>query len=350
MNETGGLELRDASIPFGSREGLRGLSLQLAPGERLALVGPSGVGKTSVLRAIAGLQPLTAGLVIVRGRDVTSLAPERREVVYLHQTPSLFPHLSVLDNVGFPLEVRGVARRDARVRASELLVQVQLGDLSGRAPATLSGGQRHRVALARALAANPAALLLDEPFAALDPALRSDVRDSTLAILTSDRVPSVIVVTHDVDEAALIADRVAVLIDGVIAQIAEPATLMARPASLAVARFLGIPNIVVGERDGAGRFRSILGCLPGSGPAGMVAAVFRPDVLRATRAVSTPALGRVLSVQHRVAGTLVCVEAGGTELYAVPESDTELKAGDEVELQVRAECLHFVPTVQPLGQ
>ena len=343
MSAEPGLELRDAAIPFGTHEGLRNISLQLARGERLALVGPSGAGKTSILRALAGLQALSAGRVLVRGRDVTDLAPSHRAVVYLHQSPALFPHLSVLDNVGFPLEVRGVSRHAARARAAELLERVRVGDLAARRPATLSGGQRHRVALARALAADPAALLLDEPFAALDPALRAEVRDATFEFLTRAAGPAIIVVTHDVDEAARIGDRIAVLLGGAIAQDAAPATVLARPASLAVAQFLGIPNIVVGERDGSGSFHSILGCHAAVGPAGRVAAVFRPDVLTARASTGPGAVGRVLSIVHRVSGLLVRIDVRGQELLALPAGERALCAGDMVELQLADAGLHLVP-------
>ena len=174
----------------------------------MALLGPSGVGKTSLLRAIAGLGTLSSGTVLVDGRDVTAAPPDGRGIVYMHQSPSLFPHLSVLDNVAFPLEVRGVSRSEAaRPTAAELLARVQLRPAASRPPSTLSGGQRHRVALARALAADPAVLLLDEPFASLDPELRAEVREAVVDLLERGEGPAVVLVTHDVDEAAGLADR-----------------------------------------------------------------------------------------------------------------------------------------------
>lgn len=299
-NEQAGLVLRDVGIPFGAREGLRHLSLTVGAGEHVALLGPSGAGKTTLLRAIAGLEPMSAGCVIVGGRDVTRLEPEQRGVVYLHQTPMLFPHLSVIDNVGFPLEVRGASRAVARKRAGELLERVRLSNLSHRDANALSGGQRHRVALARALAANPRVLLLDEPFNALDPALRGDVRDAVFTMLAVDDGPAVVLVTHDVDEAAGLADRIVVLLDGVVAQDAEPSLLLSHPANAPVARFLGIPNIISGVVDGHGAFRCPLGAFPTRLPQGRAALVCRPDAIVARASVPASPLAIVRDVVREV--------------------------------------------------
>lgn len=348
MSAVPGLEIRDAAIPFGTASGLQRITLRVAQGERVALVGPSGVGKTSILRATAGLQPVTVGFVTVDGRDVTAKPPERRRVVYLHQSPSLFPHLSALDNVAFPFEIRGVARREARVRALSLLEDVQLGAFAPRRASELSGGQRHRVALARALAADPVVLLLDEPFVALDPALRAEVREATLATLDRAQRPATLIVTHDVDEAAVCADRILVLLDGAIAQDAVPSDLLTRPASLAVARFLGIPNIIAGRRDGHGGIHSVLGCHRAPGPSGLGAIVLRPDAIRVRRAdsscveVGAPGpVARVVAITPQVAGTVVRVDLEGVLLTGVSGGD-DLRPGDTVAVQVRGDAVHVV--------
>lgn len=347
-----GLIVRGASVPFGTRDGLHDIDLTVAPGERVALLGPSGAGKTTLLRAIAGLEPMTAGSLHVGGTDVTHALPERRGVVYLHQTPMLFPHLSVEDNVGFPLEVRGATRADARRRAGELLDRVQLSNLAHRSAGALSGGQRHRVALARALAANPAVLLLDEPFNALDPALRADVRDAVFTMLHHARGPSVVIVTHDVDEAASLAGRMAVLLEGQIAQDATPADIMTRPASVAVARFLGLPNIVPGVCDGAGTFQCALGDFASTLGAGPAALVSRPDgfvVHLAAPPGGEAFAGEVTSVRERVSGSLAVVRIDDRAAVQVIAAlgDTSARAGDRVWVSVSRTRAQVVPVTAP---
>lgn len=350
MSAQDGVVVRDAHVLFGARVGLRDVSLHVRAGERLAVLGPSGVGKTSLLRAIAGLDGLAAGSIIVNGIDVTTVAAERRGIVYLHQSPSLFPHLSVQDNVGFPMEIRGATRRVARKRAGILLERVQLSAFVERAPATLSGGQRHRVALARALAASPSALLLDEPFAALDPELRSDVRSAVLALLGDERAPATIVVTHDIDEAVSIAHHVAVLLDGRVAQHATPATLLAQPASLAVARFLGLPNIVAGVSDGAGVVTSPLGTFASALVAGPAVLVSRADAIRAQRVsmyqpdVSTHGLpqAHIVAVHERVGGIMLRVRIDAQELSVVPIDGAPFAPGDVVTLHVDRARIHVL--------
>jgi putative spermidine/putrescine transport system ATP-binding protein len=333
----GGLTVHEAQVRFGRATGLEALSLQVARGERLALVGPSGAGKTSLLRAIAGLDALGAGRIVVGGRDVTGAEPEARRVVYLHQAPSLFPHLSVLDNVAFPLEVRGTDRAAARRRAHALLEAVGLTAFAGRRGATLSGGQRHRAALARALAAEPEVLLLDEPFAALDPALRAEVREAVVALLDA-RGPAVVVVTHDVDEASGFAHRIAVLLDRRLAQVAAPTELLRRPVSVAVARFLGIPNIVPGVRDGRGGFVSALGCLPSAGASGPAVLIARPDAIVAHPGGELP----VMSRHERVGGSVLSVQLTDGTVLATPARGSDVLVGDRVRLEIDMARVHVL--------
>jgi putative spermidine/putrescine transport system ATP-binding protein len=337
-----GLLVAGADVSFGSRPGLRGITLEVARGERLALLGPSGVGKTSLLRAIAGLGGLAAGHVRVGGRDVTAELPERRGVVYMHQSPGLFPHLSVRDNVAFPLEVRGVARAEARRRAEDLLRRVRLAPQSQRSPGALSGGQRHRVALARALAANPAVLLLDEPFAALDPELRADVRAAVIDVLAEPGGPAVILVTHDVDEASGLADRLAVLMHGQVAQVGPPSDVLARPRTVAIARFLGLTNLIRGERSKDGDVKSALGCFRSDGPPGPVVVVARASALRAGPPEGSGPRAAIVRVSERVAGIELTMRLGDEELVGAAEPWPGLRVGAPVAIAVDASALHVI--------
>lgn len=242
---TPALEARELSVPFGSDPGLAGISFRVGRGERFALVGSSGAGKTSLLRALSGSGPLTAGSVLVEGKDVTHAAPERRGMVLLSQKPLLFPHLSVFENVAFPLRVRGVSRGETQERVREALASVRLESFGPRRPQSLSGGQAHRIALARAVVARPPVLLLDEPLTSLDPSLREEVRESILAV-QEEYEPAVVLVTHDLHEAGRMAHFIGVILEGSLAQVAPPGELFRNPVSEAVARALGIPNTVPG--------------------------------------------------------------------------------------------------------
>ena len=252
------LVVQNLFVPFGTEPGLHDVSLRVARGERVVIVGPSGAGKTSLLRAIAGLTAITNGSVSIAGRDVTQLPPEQRGAVYMHQTPLLFPHLSVFENVAFSLRVRGVATVEINERVHEALQKVQLDALATRAPHTLSGGQQHRAALARAVVSRPELLLLDEPFSSLDPRLRDDVRDALVALQEEFKL-SVLLITHDVDEASRLADRIGVLMDGRIMQMGTPADVFESPTTTAVAVALGRRNILEGTLNSHGELRCALG-------------------------------------------------------------------------------------------
>jgi len=338
----GGLDVRGADVRFGTRVGLSGIGLRVGRGERAALLGPSGVGKTSLLRAIAGLDPLSAGTVQVDGRDVTRAQPEQRGVVYMHQAASLFPHLSVLDNVAFPLEVRGVPRAEARTRAMTIVERVRLGALASRAPSTLSGGQRHRAALARALAADPAVLLLDEPFSSLDPELRAEVREAVVELL-GDRVgPAVVVVTHDIDEAAGLADGLTILLDGGVAQTGPAAAVLRAPASLAVARFIGADNILPGTRDASHVVTCALGQFASAGPAGPVWVTARAGCVRARVPQGPGRTATVAGTIERVSGPLLRVRTEGSDIVATPTADQRWAPGQVVELCVEPSSIHVI--------
>jgi len=342
---TDALALHDVAIPFGNAPGLNGLHLAVAPGERLALLGPSGEGKTTLLRAIAGLTAMTDGRVLIDGQDVTTRPPEQRSAVYLHQQPVLFPHLTVRENVAFPLVVRGVERTAQQRVVQPLLERLQLQALADRLPRTLSGGQRHRVALARALAASPRVLLLDEPLSALDPALRADVRDAIRDAHTGSDA-ALFLVTHDLDDAAALGDRIAVLLDRTIAQVATPDVLFAQPASLAVMRFLGahqeLPGTVI-SRDlvetPLGRFVPPVHAFARDT---QVRVGVRDEALRCvpiTTTNETQPTGRVETLHHRARGSTARVRIGEVQVHAMIDASNAPAVGDTVSLQLDPRAL-----------
>jgi putative spermidine/putrescine transport system ATP-binding protein len=222
------------------------VTLEIGAGEMVALLGPSGCGKTTLLRIIAGFVQQTSGRVVVGGKPIDDLPPHRREVGVVFQNYALFPHMSAADNVAYGLAARGASRADQQRKAAEMLDLVQMGHLAARLPRELSGGQQQRVALARALAVGPRILLLDEPFAALDKSLRLDMQ---IEVKRLQRLAGItcIMVTHDQEEALSMADRVAVIHQGRLAQFAPPNEVYDRPATLFVNQFVGASSTLRGR-------------------------------------------------------------------------------------------------------
>ena len=330
------LSLERLAVPFGAGAGLVDISLLVESNRRLVVIGPSGAGKTTLLRAIAGLATVREGRVHVAGRDVTELPPERRAVGYLHQQPVLFEHLDVGENVAFALRLRRVPDHAVRAQVADALGAVHLAGFERRAPRTLSGGQRHRVTLARAIAAQPSVLLLDEPLVGLDPSLRDDVRDAIIAA-HARTAAAMIVATHDLDDAGALADTVAVLIGGTIVQCAAPATLFARPASLAVARLLGVYQEIPGHVQDDGTVASALGVLPnapGVAPRSNVVVAFRRGALAVVREPNGARgiAAHVIGVRPRAEETTLLVRlavpGGSPVLEARNESGDALRPGD----------------------
>jgi putative spermidine/putrescine transport system ATP-binding protein len=225
----------------GTETGVQSIDFEVADGELVALIGPSGSGKSTCLKLLAGFFRPERGTINVDGQDVDTLPPERRRLGIVFQNYALFPHMSIRDNVAYPLKVRGVARAARRRSADAMIERVGLGGFAGRSPATLSGGQQQRVALARALVFEPRALLLDEPLSALDAGLRVAMRDEIRQV-QQDAGIATIHVTHDQEEALSIADRVAVMRDGKIVQIGKPTEIYDRPRTRFVANFVGQAN------------------------------------------------------------------------------------------------------------
>ena len=257
------LELRGVSKRYGETLALDGVDLEVRRGETLALLGPSGCGKSTLLALVAGLEP-HEGAILWHGRELTGTPAEARGFGMVFQDYALFPHLNVFENVAFGLRLRRTPAARLRERVAEVLALVGLEHLRDRDVTTLSGGERQRVALARALAPDPRLLMLDEPLAALDRNLRDRLAEDLGAILEELDLPA-IYVTHDVEEALAVADRVAVMQPRRIARIGTPQEIYREPGSEYVARFLGLDNLVAARLDQAGGrpvLRTELGDLP----------------------------------------------------------------------------------------
>lgn len=235
------VECRGVRRRFASGGGVDSVDLDVAGGERLAIVGPSGAGKSTILRLIAGLERLDAGSILLGGVDVGRLAPSRRGIALALQGQPPFPHLDVAANLGFTLRARGVPAREARDRIRAVAQGLRLSAMLDRRPGTLSGGERQRVVLGRSIAAAAPLTLLDEPFSNLDASLRATIR-SDLVELHARVGGTWMIVTHDRDEALAFGDRVAVLAEGRLVQIGSPAELIEAPASAFVASFLAGPG------------------------------------------------------------------------------------------------------------
>jgi len=288
MSGAGSLALTDLTRRFGGPSGAPAVdhvTLSVAEGELLAIVGASGSGKTTILRIVAGYEPADEGRVELDGRDITSVSPQRRDFGMVFQHYALFPHLSVEDNVAFGLEARGVARGARLTRARSALTGVGLAGAGNRPIQSLSGGEQQRVAVARALVIEPRVLLLDEPLSNLDPTLRQAMRDELRSILRRQRVTALFV-THDQEDAFAIADRVALMDRGRVLQVGTPETLYDAPATRVVAEFVGRSTLVRAQADGdhavitignvASRVRAV--CSSGSPGTGALA-VLRPEGL-----------------------------------------------------------------------
>jgi putative spermidine/putrescine transport system ATP-binding protein len=276
------VSLRELTRAFGAARALDGMSLDIAPGELVALLGPSGCGKTTALRIVAGFETADTGEVLIDGKDVSGMPAAKRDMGMVFQSYSLFPNMSALDNVGFGLRMRKASATVRRQKAGELLEMVGLSAQAAQFPHQLSGGQQQRVALARALAIEPRVLLLDEPLSALDAKVRLQLREQ-IRTLQQRLGTTTLFVTHDQEEALSMADRVGVMRAGKLEQVAAPDELYARPATAFVAEFVGTMNRLPGSLAADGRTVTVLGStvpVQDGGPSsGEVTVLVRPENL-----------------------------------------------------------------------
>ena len=247
-----GITIKNVHLSFGSTEVLKGINLEIQPGEFFAFLGPSGSGKSTLLRAIAGFGPIPTGEIFIGERNIIGLDPWLRNVGMVFQSYALWPHMTVRDNIGFGLRERKLATSNIQQKTNEVLELVNLSHLADRMPNQLSGGQQQRIALARTLVVEPDVLLLDEPLSNLDASLRVQMRRELL-LLQRKLGLTTIFVTHDQEEANTTCDRMAVLENGIIQQIGSPQELYDNPTNLFVAKFLGTANILTGSIETNGR-------------------------------------------------------------------------------------------------
>jgi len=331
--------------PGSARPALDRLSLEIPSGALIALLGPSGCGKTTALKLIAGLVEPTSGDVAFDGRSVLKDPPERRGAVMVFQNHLLFPGMSVAENVGFGLKMRKLPKPRINARVAEMLALVQLPDLGHRRPSELSGGQQQRVALARALILRPDVLLLDEPLSNLDAHLRIEMRD-LIRSLQRDLGITTIFVTHDQEEAVVLADRVALILDGALRQYATAEQFYKRPADAAVARFFGGRNFVPGT-SGGGVFQSALGPLhlPGDALPGPGTLTFRPESIRIGAGAENTVIARVLDRTFLGTQTRLRLIAGGAEIEALlsPDLAEGLEVGSQVPVTLPRQALWVLP-------
>ncbi|HEX6369807.1 MAG TPA: ABC transporter ATP-binding protein [Longimicrobium sp.] len=364
----GDLELTDVSKAYGSVRALDRVSLLARSGEVLALLGPSGSGKSTLLNVVAGTVTPSDGTVSIGGQDMAEWPVERRDIGVVFQSYALFPHMSVWDNVAFPLRVRRrrMGVEAVRERVGAMLDLVGLYGLERRQPTELSGGQQQRVALARALVFEPPVLLLDEPLGALDPALKEQLCDDIRRI--RDRLGVTIVyVTHDQQEALLVADRIAVLNRGAIEQIGTPRDVYDWPANEFVAQFLGEANVVRGEvvpsalpellvDTALGRLHATCAtCAADRRSPQAVALVIRPEAIApaGARPLRTPVnrVAAVVTEFRRVGGYFrLTARAGGHSLratYPAPAVESPFTPGDTIDLCWSASETRMLGTPPP---
>jgi spermidine/putrescine ABC transporter ATP-binding subunit len=329
MSDGVAVRIENVVCRYGSTVAVDDVSLDVREGEFVSLLGPSGCGKTTLLRSIAGFQPVTSGRIVVAGQDITRVPPHRRPVHMVFQRYALFPHKTVAENVGFALELRRVRGRERQERVRRMLELVQLPGFGDRAVDELSGGQAQRVALARALVTDPPVLLLDEPLAALDLKLRQAMQLELREL--QQRVGSTFIfVTHDQEEAMVMSDRIMLMDGGHLVQSGTPEELYRRPATLFASTFLGEANVFHGSvaRDGddavllSGDVK--LSMPPDGQDGGEAVIALRPELIR----ISASADGAAGGVDHAAGEVSRVVFLGSLVRYIVRVGDREVLVQD----------------------
>lgn len=335
---------------FGPVAVLHGISLDIASGEFVSLLGASGCGKTTLLRIVAGLESVTSGSVDIGGRNVTDLPPERRDISMMFQSYALLPHLSVAENVRFPLRMRGIGNREEQQeRVRSTLDTVQLGTLAERKPDQLSGGQQQRVALARAIVSRPKILLLDEPLSNLDARLREDMQVELIEIHKGLGLTTLFV-THDQEEALSLSDRIILINEGRIEQEGSPREIYARPATGYASSFLGAANLVpatiTDTKNGPvaqladGQNLPLDAAQELRGPATLA---LRQEDIVLKPAEEAELKGEVRTRVYLGARNRYVVKLGGHEIRVLASYDPDFERGEEVGLSIDPQKIRVLP-------
>ncbi|TFZ07726.1 ABC transporter ATP-binding protein [Ramlibacter humi] len=344
-----GIEFRDVTKRYGSDPSaplaVKGISFEVPEGTLTTILGPSGCGKTTTLRMIAGLESPTSGSIFIAGRDVTTLGPAERNVSMMFQSYALFPHMSVIDNVGYGLRMSGIPKARAAERAREALAGVGLVGFDDRAPGELSGGQQQRVALARALVLEPAVLLFDEPLSNLDARLRREMREEIRALQQRLSL-TVAYVTHDQSEALAVSDHIIVMDHGLIAQRGTPEELYERPGTAFVAGFMGEAMLFEACASGDGTVRLGPLHIPTGAPpaAGPVKVAVRPEAWRLDAAQDAPFGGTVTKSAYLGTACEYRVQTELGDLFVVSHDLAfRPRPGDRVGLSLAGHGVSVVP-------
>ncbi|MFF4597689.1 ATP-binding cassette domain-containing protein [Amycolatopsis sp. NPDC001319] len=350
------LAMRGVTVDYGATRVLHEVDLSVRRGELIALLGPSGSGKTTMIRTIAGFAEPAAGRLLLHGRDLAGVPVHRRNIGLVFQSYALFPHLSVADNIAYPLKVQKKGRAAIKARVAELVELVQLAGHAGKRPVRLSGGQQQRVALARALAMDPELLLLDEPLSNLDANLRREVGEE-IRRLQQRTGTTTIMVTHDRQEAFGMADRMAVLREGRIEQLATPREVYRRPVNAFMAGFAGEANLLAGTVTAAGPATGSTTVTTAAGvlvtgdeaaPGADVMVLVRPEDVRidAPAPAGPGVLPATIAESFYYGSSLVVqADAAGTRIQALVTgtASTRFEAGQQVSLRIAAHDAVLLP-------
>jgi ABC-type sugar transport system ATPase subunit len=340
----GELQLKNLTISYGSAAVVRQFDLTVRDGEMVSLLGPSGAGKTTILRAVAGLVRPQKGEIIIDGQSVVHLPPEKRSAVMVFQKSLLFPFMNVAQNIGFGLRMQGHHGREIRKPIDRILELTELTGLGQRKVHELSGGQQQRVSLARALVLKPAVLLLDEPLSNLDANLRQQMRDLIQDIQAETRITTLFV-THDQAEALMISHRVGLLLDGRLRQVGEPRELFYQPADPDVARFFGGCNFIQGKVID-GMFQSEFGQTPApaiNGNGHLLTATIRPEDILIASESKYDLQGKVQKTNFEGSANRIWVQCKDTR-FVVLTSKTGFGAGQMVGLHLPPDKIRIFPS------
>jgi len=340
------LTIQQATKSFGGVQVLHGVTIDIDDGEFVVLVGPSGCGKSTLLRLIAGLEDITSGGILIDGKDVSRLHPKDRDIAMVFQSYALYPHMTVAENMGFSLRMRGAKSDEQRRKVGQAAGILDLDALLDRYPRQLSGGQRQRVAMGRAIVRDPKVFLFDEPLSNLDAKLRVQMR-SEIRTLHKKLKTTIVYVTHDQIEAMTMADKIVVMRGGHVEQIGSPMTLYDAPANVFVAGFIGSPamNLLKGrigadaqsfdlDAGGALQFTSALDARPGQS---VILGIRPEDVTLSDN--GSPATVKL--IEPTGADLHVNLDVAGSDITAVFHERLSLKEGQDVSLELPADCVHL---------